>query len=81
VSEYVQNNVFLTPGGVFSQRYLSWALEVVGIDRIMFAADYPYVPTDGGLARKFLEDAALSDLDREKIASGNWARLCAEIRR
>jgi uncharacterized protein len=81
VSEYVQNNVFLTPGGVFSQRYLSWAVEVVGIDRIMFAADYPYVPTDGGLARKFLEDAPLSDDDREKIASGNWARLCAGIRR
>jgi predicted TIM-barrel fold metal-dependent hydrolase len=79
VSEYVRSNVFVTPGGVFSTRYLRWALEVLGADRIMFAADYPFVPTDGGVARRFLEE--LDDGDRDKIASGNWDRLCAEIRR
>ena len=81
VSEYVQSNVYLTPGGVFSQRYLQWALEVVGSGRIMFAADYPFVPTDGGLARRFLETADISDADREAIASGNWQRLTAGIQR
>jgi uncharacterized protein len=81
VSEYFATNVFLTPGGVFSQRYLRWALEVVGTDRVMFAADYPYAPTDGGVARRFLDEADLTDGDREKIASGNWAQLCAAIRR
>jgi uncharacterized protein len=81
VSEYFTANVFLTPGGIFSERYLRWALEVVGVDRIMFAADYPFAPTDGGGARRFLDDAGLGDADREKIASGNWAQLCASIRR
>lgn len=81
VSEYVRDNVYLTPGGVFSQRYLRWALEIVGVDRGMFAADYPFVPTDGGLARGFLAEAGLDDADRVKIASGNWARLCGSIRR
>lgn len=81
VSEYVQSNVYLTPGGVFSQRYLRWALEVVGSERIMFAADYPFVPTHGGAARGFLEAADLSDADREAIASGNWERLTAGIQR
>ena len=81
VSEYVRDNVYLTPGGVFSQRYLRWALEIVGVDRLMFAADYPFVPTDGGLARSFLDEAGLDDADRDKIASGNWAQLCAAIRR
>ena len=27
----------------FSQRYLRWAIEVVGVDRILFSTDYPYV--------------------------------------
>jgi uncharacterized protein len=81
ISDYVRTNVFLTPGGVFSQRYLRWAIEVVGVERIMFAADYPFVPTDGGLARGFLEQADLTDDDRARIASGNWAQLCAGIRR
>lgn len=79
VSEYVRSNVFVTPGGVFSTRYLRWALEVVGADRIMFAADYPFVPAGGGAARRFLEE--LDDGDRAKIASGNWDRLCEGIRR
>jgi len=79
VSEYVRSNVFVTPGGIFSPRYLRWALDVVGADRIMFAADYPFVPTDSGIARRFLDE--LSDGDRAKIASGNWERVCAAIRR
>jgi predicted TIM-barrel fold metal-dependent hydrolase len=81
ISEYVRSNVYVTPGGVFSQRFLRWSLEVVGVDRVMFAADYPFVPTDGGLARDFLDGAELADADREKIASGNWDRLAAGIRR
>jgi len=81
ISEYVRDNVYLTPGGVFSQRYLQWAVDVVGVERIMFAADYPFVPTDGGVAREFLAEAKLSVEDRTRIASGNWAQLCAAIRR
>jgi uncharacterized protein len=81
VSEYVRTNVFVTPGGVFSQRYLQWALEVVGVDRILFATDYPYVMVSGGGARRFLEEAEITEADREKMASGNWERLCANIRR
>lgn len=79
VSEYVRSNVFVTPGGIFSTRYLRWALDVVGADRIMFAADYPFVSPDDGAAHHFLD--VLDDDDREKIASGNWDRLCAAIRR
>jgi uncharacterized protein len=81
VSEYVHSNVFVTPGGVFSQRYLRWALEVVGPDRILFASDYPYVRVPDGGSRRFLEMAEISEADREKIASGNWERLCAGIHR
>ncbi|MBX7450213.1 amidohydrolase family protein [Mycolicibacterium sp. 3033] len=81
VSEYFADHVFLTPGGVFSQRYLRWSLDVVGVDRILFAADYPFVPTEGAAARRFLEESDLDDEGRDKIASGNWEKLRTGIRR
>ncbi|WP_109556608.1 amidohydrolase family protein [Mycobacteroides chelonae] len=81
ITDYVCHNAFLTPGGVFSHRYLKWALEVVGSDRVMFAADFPYVPTRGGGARAFLAEAELTDNVRDKIASGTWDQIRAEIRR
>ncbi len=81
VTEYVTTNVHLTPGGVFSQRYLRWALEVVGAERIMFAADYPFVPAGDGAARRFLTDADVTEDQRDAIASGNWERLRAGIKR
>ncbi len=69
------------PGGVFSQRYLQWSLDVVGPDRILFATDYPYVMVPDGGGRRFLEQADIGEEDRQKIASGNRERLCAGIRR
>jgi predicted TIM-barrel fold metal-dependent hydrolase len=81
ITDYLTTNAYLTPGGIFSQRYLRWAREVVGADRLMFAADYPYAPTGDGAARRFLDQADLSDGDLQKVASGNWDRLCAQIRR
>jgi hypothetical protein len=79
ISDYFRTNVFVTPGGVFSQRYLRWATGV-GVERIMFSTDYRFRFGDSG-ARRFLADADLSDDDRTSIASGNWNRLCAGIRR
>lgn len=77
VAEYFHRNVHVTPSGVFSQRYLSWAVDVLGADRVLFSTDYPYQFAGGGGARRFLEDAVLSKDDKAKIAHGNWERLCA----
>jgi len=81
VSDYFRQNVSVTPSGMWSQRYLRWALEVLGPERIMFSSDYPYrfIPTNG--ARHFLENADLSDSDRMAIAHGNWERMATGIRR
>lgn len=81
ISDYFRTNVLVTPSGVFSQRYLRWALEVVGVDRILFSTDYPYRLAPHGGARRFLQEADLTESEREQIASGNWARICAGIRR
>jgi uncharacterized protein len=81
IEEYFRSNVHVTPGGISSHRYLRWCLEVVGADRIMYASDFPFNREQGGSARAFLEAAPLSDHDRQQIASGNWERLVAGLRR
>ena len=69
IGEYLRSNLYVTPSGMFSQRYLRWAIEVLGVERIMFSADYPYqlVPKDGATA--FLAQADLTNGERELILS------------
>lgn len=81
ISDYFRTNVYVTPGGIFSQRYLTWALQVIGAERIMFACDYPFAPPPPGGCEEFLIAAGLTGRDREQIASGNWEKLVAGIRR
>ena len=75
VADYFRSNVYVTPSGIFSQRYLRWAIDVVGVDRILFSTDYPYVFQDKNWARAFLDGSPLSAEDQNKIAHGNWDRL------
>ena len=81
VSDYFRRHVSVTPSGVWSRRYLRWALEVLGPERILFSSDYPYRMTPDGGARRFLQDADLNEADRAAIAHGNWERMVAGIRR
>ena len=81
VSDYFRQHVSVTPSGLWSQRYLRWALEMLGPERILFSSDYPYRFTREGGARRFLQEADLSDADRAMIAHGNWERLVANIKR
>ncbi|WP_416986000.1 amidohydrolase family protein [Streptomyces sp. T028] len=79
--DYFRENVYFTPSGLYSERYLRWTIEVVGAERVLFSTDYPFVPAPQDGVRGFLKDAALSGADREGIASGNWDRLVSGIRR
>jgi predicted TIM-barrel fold metal-dependent hydrolase len=81
VSDYFARHFSITPSGIFSQRYLRWALEVIGVDRIMFSTDYPFEFSRDAAAREFLRNANLAEHDRHRIASGNWEQMCAGIRR
>lgn len=80
-SEYFQTNLMVTPSGVLSHRYLRWAIEVLGADRVLFATDHPFVPLPSGAAKRFFDEANLAAADRDAVASGNWERLRANIRR
>lgn len=46
----------------------------------MMATDYPFAKTPTGIAKTFLEEAKLAEAEMQQIASGNWERLCADIR-
>ena len=46
---------------------------VVGVDRLLYSVDYPYLTMAG--ARRFLEQVAVSQEEREKIAHGDAEKL------
>jgi predicted TIM-barrel fold metal-dependent hydrolase len=50
VADYFQSNVHCTTSGYFTLPPLRCALEVVGIDRLLFSVDYPYSPNARGRA-------------------------------
>ncbi len=71
MSEYFQQHVYVTPSGLFSQRYLRWATEVLGVDRILMSTDYPFLMT--GRA------ALLIFLSRQTLVMRTNRRLVREI--
>src|SRR5580698_8896962 len=75
VAEYFKTNIHLTTSGYFTLSPLKCALEVVGIDRMMFSVDYPFSPNTKG--REYLEEIAgvLSAEDMAKLMGGNAERV------
>jgi uncharacterized protein len=73
IAAYLCENVHYTFSGFnFTATFLDLLMEV-GVDRIMFSADYPYASMQK--ARAFLDRIPVSDADRERIAHGNAERL------
>jgi predicted TIM-barrel fold metal-dependent hydrolase len=73
ISYYLRNNVHYTFSGFnFTPTFIDLLFQV-GVDRIMFSADYPYAEMSE--ARAFLDKLPVSPVDREKIAHGNAERL------
>jgi 2,3-dihydroxybenzoate decarboxylase len=72
-SEYFKDNFVITTSGVTFGPALRLALDVLGADRILFAADYPYeVVAD---AVTFLDGASISEEERAKIYWQNASRV------
>jgi 2,3-dihydroxybenzoate decarboxylase len=72
-SEYFLDNFVITTAGVTSMPALRLSLDVLGAERILFAADFPY--EDDAEAVRFLAQAALTPGERELISHGNAERL------
>jgi len=63
----------VTTSGFFSDPALLTCIMELGIDRILFAIDWPFVANEPGM--RWLQSVPLSDEDKIKIASGNAKRL------
>jgi uncharacterized protein len=73
ISSYLRENIHYTFGGFnYTPTFLDLMLEV-GVDRIMFSADYPYASM--AQARAFLDQLPVSTADRERIAHSNAEHL------
>jgi 2,3-dihydroxybenzoate decarboxylase len=67
------NNFWITTSGNFSDPALLCCVMEMGVDRIMFAVDYPFVLNPP--ATRWMETVPLSNADKAKILSGNAKRL------
>lgn len=77
VTETFRQNVYITPSGIFDYPQLKFCVEVLGADRIIHAVDCPFISNEG--AKPFLENAPLSEEDKERIAFRNAERLFGKL--
>jgi predicted TIM-barrel fold metal-dependent hydrolase len=68
-----REHFWITTSGNFSTPALLCCVMEMGVDRILFSVDYPFVLNPPGM--KWMEDVPLGPEDREKIYSGNAKRL------
>jgi 2,3-dihydroxybenzoate decarboxylase len=68
-----REHFWITTSGNFSTPALLCCVMEMGVDRILFSVDYPFVPNPPGV--KWMEQVPLSPEDRAKILHGNVERL------
>jgi predicted TIM-barrel fold metal-dependent hydrolase len=72
-SEYFRRNFAITTSGVEDPLALRYSIDRIGIDNVMWAIDHPYQPTPPAVA--FIDQAPLSDSEKEQVAHANAARI------
>jgi 2,3-dihydroxybenzoate decarboxylase len=72
-SAYFKNNFYITTSGMFWWPPLQCSISVLGINRILFAVDYP--PESCNEAVQFITSAPLSDNEKENICHLNAKKL------
>lgn len=72
-SEYIRGNLVVTLSGMYSREPLQCAISALGIDNIMFSADYPF--EDIEFAGKFMDTVDITEDQRQAIAYDNAKRI------
>jgi uncharacterized protein len=80
IADYFREHVYIVPSGTLTHRYLPWANEVLGPDRLLFGLDYPFVPRKEGDVERFFADAPIGEVEKRQMAAENWEGLVAGIR-
>jgi len=73
LTDYLAENIWVTTSGNFNTQALHCTMLTMGADRILFSNDYPY--EDYAEGAHFIENVAIGESDRRKIASGNAKAL------
>lgn len=73
ISDYVRENVYITPSGMFNQAQLQYCVDTLGVDRILYSVDYPFIGNAG--AASFLDEANLPEAAKHQIAHQNAEKL------
>jgi predicted TIM-barrel fold metal-dependent hydrolase len=71
--EQFSQHFYITTSGNFSTPALLCSMMELGVDRILFSVDWPFVPNIPGT--KWMNELQLSAADKTKILSGNAKRL------
>jgi len=74
-SHYLKNNVWVTTSGMQWAPAILFCQQVLGVDRVLYAMDYPYqfVPEEV----KVTDELPIGDADRRKLYQTNAERLFA----
>jgi predicted TIM-barrel fold metal-dependent hydrolase len=75
VAAYFQSNIHVTTSGYFTQPPLKCALDVIGIDRMLFSVDYPFSPNTNGRAYLDSLKTLLSEDDLARLTHTNAEQL------
>ncbi|PNZ70083.1 amidohydrolase [Staphylococcus croceilyticus] len=73
ISYYFKNNFYITPSGMLTKPQFDLIKTEVGVDRILYSADYPYVEPEN--LGTFLSELGLTEEEQEKISYKNGAKL------
>lgn len=68
-----REHFYLTTSGNFSDTALTCSVAEMGIERILFSVDWPFISND--LGTRWLESTALTSTDKAKVFSGNARKL------
>jgi 2,3-dihydroxybenzoate decarboxylase len=72
-ADYYREHFWLTTSGSFSDAALTCAIAEMGVERIMFSVDWPFM--NNTLGRQWLDTAPVSDYDRAAIFGLNARKL------
>ena len=72
-ADYYKEHFWLTTSGAFSDAALTCAIAEMGVERILFSVDWPFMNNAAG--RKWMDAAPVSDRDRALILGANARKL------
>ncbi len=72
-SFYIKRNLYVTNSGMYSMEPLDCAIAALGLDHVMFGADYPFESSDDAAA--FMDKAAMDQKVRGAVAYESAAKF------